>query len=108
MPMFQTRAQHERAKELLAQMEAGTISDLEPWVKVKLTEAAVPFTATYKYYDVQRQTDVYESLKEKRDPTFKILARLWRRYGPGLLIVTERRNGETLTVSAHPGADNGA
>ena len=92
MPMFQTPAQVARAKELLDMQEAGTIDELHPWHKIRLTEASVPFTATFSYFDLRRNCSVFESLKEKRDPTFKILARLWRRYGPGLLIVTERRN----------------
>ena len=102
MGLFQTTDQRERWGELQAAESRGEIHDLRPWPRIRLTEASVPFTATYGYTDAQGTT-VFESLKEGRDPTFKLIVRLWQRYGPGTLRSTTRRAGRTVDLNDYHG-----
>ena len=81
-----------RTRELYAQQKRGEIMALEVWpAKVRLA-GAFPFRATYSY-KLTDGTPVWETLNVKASPRFKDVRRMWRVYGPGLLVVTTRRRG---------------
>ena len=96
--MFDSRLERDRWNELEMLERAGAISDLELKPHLKLSEAEIGYTPDYGYMQDGRQ--VYEDAKGVETERFRIIKRLWRPYGYGLLRITKRkdRKGKILTV----------
>lgn len=91
-----------RMDQLLRMNHSGEIKGLVLFREVYISEAGIKWMAPFVYQAEGRT--VYEAFKIQKDPIFKVIVRLWRIYGPDLLILTEYRNGKIRvckTVDPH-------
>ena len=80
-----------RKDELNQAQAAGHISGLALFEDVRLSQAGVKWRAPFVY--TRDGVKTFEAFKIQRDPAFRIIVKLWSVYGPGVLVVTEYRNG---------------
>jgi len=84
---FQSGAERRRAEELVEMEEVGDITGLEFQKVVWLTRASVQYTADFFYHEEERDIDIYEEVKGKECYPWYTIRKLWRVYGPTVLIV---------------------
>ncbi len=73
--------------ELRLRELCGEISGLTCQVNVPLSDAKIVLRPDFKYFDKKRNQFVYAEVKGFETPEYKLKARLWEFYGPGILEV---------------------
>jgi hypothetical protein len=85
---FDSQLERDRARELVMLERAGEISGLRFQVSVQLSEADIRYRADFAYLENGRL--VYEDTKGMQTKRWRIIKKLWRKYGPALLRITVR------------------
>ena len=89
-----SQAEYDRWKELQLFEKAGVITDLVHQPVFYLTRAEIKYRADYQYSEKSGYITV-EDIKGVWTSRFKVIAQLWRCYGPYTLRITGRKKGHT-------------
>lgn len=63
--------------------KAGEIKDLKRQPQVFLTAAQITYRPDFKYTDSKTNIDVYVEVKGVETERWRVIKKLWTRYGPG-------------------------
>ena len=95
--VYDSKLEMDRHRELQLLEQAGAITKLQLKPRLHLSEAEITYTPDYGYVQDGRQ--VYEDAKGFETERFRIIKRLWRIYGPGLLRITKRSKGGAIRTA---------
>lgn len=87
--LFDSKAERDRAEELMLLERAGEIRDLVEQPRVEL-EPGIRFKPDFSY--VERGRLVHEDVKGVETERFRLIKKLWRLHGPSVLRITKRRS----------------
>ena len=93
---YDSKLEADYRKELELRVEAGDIFDLEDQPKVVLTRAGISYKADFKF--TEDGHPVWVDVKGVEADRFRLIKKLWRYYGPGLLRVIKRKGTKFYTA----------
>ncbi len=92
---YASKAEAAYAGELKLRRHAGQITGLVMQPVVYLTAARIRYVADFLFLEDGQQ--VWVDVKGMETPVFRLKARLWKHYGPGVLRIVKRQ-GENFVV----------
>ena len=101
--LYDSKAERDRANELLLLQQAGQISDLREQTVVDLV-AEITYRPDFDYLENGRR--LYEDVKGVETEAFRLKCKLWRHFGPGPLRVLKRKGSRaqfTVAKEVLPG-----
>ena len=100
--IYDSAAEADRAAELVLLFKAGEIGGWSQQPRVELV-AGIFYRPDFAY--IERGRLIFEDVKGVATDRFRIICKLWREFGPGLLRVTKRRSRKSgfMVVKEIPG-----
>ena len=94
---FQSKAERDRADQLVLLEQAGAIEGLVFQPQTHLSKANIGYRADFQYFE--NGVEIYEDVKGAETEAFGIKKRLWAAYGPAQLRILRKGSGERFLVT---------
>ena len=95
---FDSKGEYIRSLVLNKRLNAGEISNLVFQPKYYLTEARILYKPDFEYTITSTGQRVCEDYKGMETPVFRLKARLWQHYGPGVPLLLSNKKGIYKTI----------